>query len=76
MQSIGKHQKAVESFSKCLDLDPAFSDAWYCKATLLYQNDEFTQALEWYEMAAQHSDVKDFAFPRYSFLNINPKPKL
>jgi tetratricopeptide (TPR) repeat protein len=27
-------------------------------------------------MAAQHSGVKDFAFPRYSFLNIDPKPKL
>jgi tetratricopeptide (TPR) repeat protein len=76
MQSIGQHQKAIESFSKCLDLDPAFSDAWYCKATLLYQNDEFTEALKCYDRAAQHSDVKDFAFPQYSFLNINPKPKL
>jgi tetratricopeptide (TPR) repeat protein len=76
MQSIGQYQKAVESFSRCLDLDPAFSDAWYCKATLLYHNDEFTQALECYDMAAQHSGVKDFAFPRYSFLNIDPKPKL
>lgn len=74
--NIGRYEEAIKMLEKAIEIDPEYPDAWFCKANTLYQMEHFEEALVCYEKAIEFADVMHFNFPRYSFLNMNPDPKI
>ena len=62
---IKNTEKAAEYFSKAIELDSKYADAWYGQAYLLYENKNYTDSLHSIKKAIKY-DVDD---PDYWFLS-------
>ncbi len=67
---------AIDSLDRALEIDPEYADAWYCRGNACYELEDYDKALQAYDKALGCADTMHFNFPRYSFLNISPDPKL
>ncbi len=74
--NLRRFDDAINTLEQALKIDQNYADAWYCKGNACYELGEYQEALRAYEKALENADTMHFNFPRYSFLNISPEPKL
>ncbi|MEA1984722.1 MAG: tetratricopeptide repeat protein [Euryarchaeota archaeon] len=67
---------ALESFEKAAAIAPKFADSWYYQGMIFYHRKQYDRALECYDKALENADTLHFPFPRYSFLNLFPTPRI
>ncbi|MCD4703116.1 MAG: tetratricopeptide repeat protein [Methanosarcinaceae archaeon] len=67
---------ALESFERSAAMAPKLADSWYYMGMIFYHRKQYDRALECYDKALEYADTLHFPFPRYSFLNLFPTPRI